>query len=223
MTFATLIASILLLLISTLSWSETRYITDEFKITLRTGPSTNNSIVSMLKSGEAIHVIEQDNNTKYSLIKTSNGKQGYVLTRYLKKQPSGQTLYTQLKTQSRQQLNTIKTLSENLAALKQENNTLKQQQETLKQQLGQTTETLNQLKTSTRDTQKIIAQNNDQKKLIQTLQQEKSNLLAENSQYKDSTAMDWFIRGSGVSLLAFLIGILVTRIKWQKRDSWNDF
>ncbi len=220
----TLVASIIpLIFVSTNTWSETRYVTDEFKVTLRTGGSTSNNILSMLKSGQAVQLIEQDNETKYSLIETKNGKKGYVLSRFLDNQPSGRELYKKLKITSKQQKETIKSLKNDLNQVKQTNLDLRNQANTLSLQLSTTSDELKQLKISTKDTIKIIAQNNDQQTLIQTLEEEKATLLAENNEFKDSTAMDWFIRGSGVSLLAFLIGIIVTRIKWQKRDSWNNF
>ena len=49
---------------------QTVYITDEFEITLRTGMSTDNNIVKMLRSGEAVQLIESDEETRYSLVET---------------------------------------------------------------------------------------------------------------------------------------------------------
>jgi SH3 domain protein len=48
-------------------------------------------------------------------------------------------------------------------------------------------------------------------------------LTDENATLKDSTRMDWFIRGAAVSLVAFLIGILMTRIRWKKQESWGSY
>ena len=46
--------------------AKTLYVTDQFEITMRSGSSTSNSIVSMLKSGQAVTVLEQDEATRYS-------------------------------------------------------------------------------------------------------------------------------------------------------------
>ncbi len=208
---------------SSLSWAETRYITDEFKVTLRTGTSTTNSILTMLKSGEAVKFIEHDDATKYSLVETSKGKQGYVLTRFLDTLPSGREQFSTLDIKSKKQNETIKALRSELKELNQINSNTDSQAKSLTTQLIDTAEELEQLKSATRNTIAIIEQNKDQQTLIFQLETDKAQLLAENNSYKDSTAMDWFIRGSGVSLLAFLIGIIVTRIKWKKNDSWGEF
>jgi len=214
---------IILSLFTTISWAETRYVTDEFKVTLRTGTSTSNSILTMLKSGAPVKVIEQDDSTKYTLVETKNGKQGYILSRFLDSQPSGRQLYSQLQSKSKRQKESIKTLKSNLRALKQSQSDTDNSLTSANDLLSATSDELRQLKQSTRNTIAIIEKNKAQQSLIQILEEEKAQLLAENLSYKESTAMDWFIIGASVSLLAFLLGIIVTRIRWTKRDSWGEF
>lgn len=204
-------------------WAETRYVTDEFKVTLRSGTSTSNSIITMLKSGESVQTIKQDNETKYTLIETSKGKQGYILTRFLDVQPSGRQLYSQLQQKSQQQKETIKSLTLKLSTLNSNKSDIDKNLESTSELLLEATSELNLLKETTKDTIAVIKENKTQQTLIQQLEQEKAQLITENNDYKDSTAIDWFIRGAGMFLLAFLIGILVTRIRWKKRDSWGEF
>jgi len=214
---------IFLSLMATLSWADTRYVTDEFKVTLRTGMSTSNSILTMLNSGEAVKIIEQDDATKYTLVETKNGKQGYILSRFLDTQPSGRQLYSQLQTKSKRQKESIKALKSELNALKQNQSDTDQNLTSVNRLLTETSDELRQLKQSTSNTIAIVEKNKSQQSLIQRLEDEKAQLLAENLSYKESTAMDWFIIGASVSLLAFLLGIIVTRIRWKKRDSWGGF
>ncbi len=39
------------------SWAEQAYVTDNLKITLRTGPSTSNKIIVMLSSGNLVDLL----------------------------------------------------------------------------------------------------------------------------------------------------------------------
>jgi uncharacterized protein YgiM (DUF1202 family) len=55
-----------------------KYITDEFEVTMRSGTSTANEILRMLKSGEAVTVLEEDLDSKYSLVEIEDGRKGYV-------------------------------------------------------------------------------------------------------------------------------------------------
>ncbi len=203
--------------------AETRYVTDQFEITMRSGASTSNSILKMLKSGQPVTVIEDDIGSKYTLVQTPDGKQGYVLTRYLDNQPSARQRLAALKKKTEQLKKTISDLREEL---KQSKSSLQSDSQTigqLKRELQATQTELEQLKNATRDTVQVIEQNRTLQQRITRLESEKQLLEEENRAYKDSTAMDWFVRGAGVSLLAFFIGILVTRIRWRKRDSWGEF
>ncbi len=63
--------------------AQIKYITDEFEVTMRSGTSVSNSIVRMLKSGQAVTILEEDLASRYSLVEIEGGKKGYVLSRYL--------------------------------------------------------------------------------------------------------------------------------------------
>lgn len=208
---------------TSLSWSQSRYVTDQFEITMRSGPSTSNNIISMLKSGTKVTVIEQDDETKYSLVETSKGKQGYVITRYLDSYASGRARFANLKVETEQLKATIKNLRQEAeeSGIKSSNDTSKIL--SLSSSLSKTEKELHDLKEATRDTILVLQQNDSLKTRINDLEADKLKLLEENAGYKDSTAMDWFIRGSAVSLIAFLMGIIVTRIRWKKRDSWSNY
>jgi uncharacterized protein YgiM (DUF1202 family) len=46
---------------------------------MRSGTSTSNNIIIMLKSGQTVKILEQDLKSQYSLVETEEGKTGYVL------------------------------------------------------------------------------------------------------------------------------------------------
>ncbi len=208
---------------SSLSWAQTRYVTDQFEVTLRSGASTSNNIIAMLKSGDAVNIIEQDTETKYSLVETAKGKKGYILTRFLDDMASGRDRFNSLQVQTNELRATIETLYTEADENNATKNQITDEIITLRNHLNQTENELNDLKAATHDTILIIQQNDSLKSRINDLEADKLQLLDENASYKDNTARDWFIRGSSVSLIAFLLGIIVTRIRWKKRDSWSNY
>ena len=74
---------ILLIAVSLPVCAKTAYISDQLKITMRSGESTTHKVVRMLPSGMQVNVVSQDSKTGYSKIRLSNGTTGYVLTRML--------------------------------------------------------------------------------------------------------------------------------------------
>jgi SH3 domain protein len=89
-----------LLLFAPVAFAEPAWVSDEFEITLRTGPSTSNSIQLMVSSGTQLEVLERDAETGYSRVVTPGGTEGWVLTRYLMSERSAreqlETLSSQL-------------------------------------------------------------------------------------------------------------------------------
>ena len=81
------LAALFVVGLSTTAYGETRYVTDQFEITMRTGPSTDNAIVRMLDTGATLELISSDRESGYSEVRTSGGTQGFVLTRYLVRNP----------------------------------------------------------------------------------------------------------------------------------------
>ena len=63
--------------------AETAWVSDQFEITLRTGPSTSNAIHLMVRSGTELEIIAQDPDKGYTQVRTGGGTEGWVLSRYL--------------------------------------------------------------------------------------------------------------------------------------------
>ena len=76
------------LLFSSAAHAESAWVSDEFEITLRSGPSTSNAIQLMLKSGTELEVLERDRESGYARVRTGGGTEGWVLTRYLMNEPA---------------------------------------------------------------------------------------------------------------------------------------
>lgn len=219
--------TLLLFLCSVTVWqvsnAATRYVTDEFEVTMRSGTSTSNNIIKMLKSGQNVKVLEEDLASNYSLVETEDGKTGYVLSRFLLEGRSARDQLEKLKVKSTNQLDRIATLNAELKDLDNALNSERTENSQLKETLRISEDELDYVKEVTQNTRSILDDNNRLKSIEQDLRTEKRLLSEENAKLKDSTKIDWFIRGAAVSLIAFLLGIAVTFIRWKKRDSWGSY
>jgi SH3 domain protein len=96
--------------------AETMYVSDNLSVTVRTGQGATHKIIALIKSGQRVEVLEKGD--QWTLARLQNGKEGWVLTRYLINDiPKGI------------QLAALQTKYANVAAqaesLKEENNRLK--------------------------------------------------------------------------------------------------
>jgi SH3 domain protein len=229
--FSTRFATVLLISSLLAAWpaayaraaDEVMYVTDTFEVTMRSGTSTANSIIRILKSGEPLTVVEHDLASQYSLVRSADGKQGYVLSRYLATEPSAREQLADMRQSLQERDERIAALQGEIAQLQQ---TLEREQadnQTLGTSLRTTEEQLADVRDATRDSLEIIEQNQRLQTVVDELSAEKAALSAANAELGDTTRLDWFMRGGAVSLIAFLIGILVTRIRWRKQDSWGSY
>jgi len=213
----------LLVALTPVKAAETRYITDEFEVTMRSGTSTSNSIVRMLRSGEAVTVLEEDLVSKYSLVETADSKKGYVITRFLMPEPAARQTLQKLRDSFTQQQQDLQQQRGEIAELKQLLEQEKNDNVALKSTLRASEQELGEVRNAAENALNILEQNKQLQIVVDQLQQEKSSLSDDNMELRDSTRLDWFVRGGAVSLIAFVIGILITRIRWRKQDSWGSY
>lgn len=203
--------------------ADVKYVTDIFEVTMRSGTTTSNSIVRLLRSGQSVTVLEDDPVSQYSMVETDDGKQGYVLSRFLMDAPSARETLQDLrgKYQS-QQLQA----SDQQAEINQLQQSLLQEQgdnEALKITLRASEQEFSEVRDAAQNTLNILEQNKRLQTVVDQLREEKAMLSETNAELSDSTQIDWFVRGAAVSLFAFIIGILVTRIRWRKKESWGSY
>ena len=214
--------SLILLLANATAVADTRYVVDEITITVRSGPSGQHQIVKLIHSGAKLDVLEEvDNNGKQYAHVRAGEMEGWVLSQYLISTPIARDLVeaAQNKTEKYREENSH--LKKQLAELQQVRSEVEKQRNEFKQNAQNTEQQLTKLKrVSARPLE--IEQNNEQLRteLAQHLN-EITLLRQENSGLKSQSDREWFIAGAVVVLLSMLFGILLTRIRWQKRSSWG--
>ncbi|MBU4186316.1 MAG: TIGR04211 family SH3 domain-containing protein, partial [Proteobacteria bacterium] len=123
-----------IVLFSTVVQAETIYVGDIIEITVRTGPGIDRKIVAMIKSGETVEVLNPEEVEKdWSLVRITNGKEGWVLSRFLtSKEPDGLVL-ERLKKKHGVLKNQAVSLIEENKVYKKENNKLNSELKTNKE------------------------------------------------------------------------------------------
>ena len=89
-----LLVSLLLFFLAGNAIAETRYVSDMLEITMRSGKGTSYGITRMLRSGTAVQVLEADKAAGYTRVRTSSGKEGWVLSRFVMKGRAARDLLT---------------------------------------------------------------------------------------------------------------------------------
>ena len=200
---------IVLMCFSANAFSQTMYVTDLLKLTVRSGPSTEHKILSVGESGQQVEMLEPGED--WSLVKIGDDKEGYVLTRYLMAEPTHNVRLAQLRTKH-------KALMQQAATLLEENTRLRDESKKLKSSSDGSEKALKKLRT---DYDKLKAGSADYIELKEKYKTV-SGQLSEQTKRADALDEDlraieinqyikWFLAGSGVLLVGFIVGFSALR------------
>jgi len=194
-----------LLILPAASVAETVYVSENFEITMRTGPGTDRKIISLVESGKALEILEKGE--EWSKVRTINGKEGWVLNRYLSaNQPCAMVLdrvrqdYDVLAAK----YNDLKDNFDELNAQKKSTDADLSQNQKDRDELSTAYETL---KKEAADFLKLKQRH---KQMTADLDAEKTlaaKLDEENMQLKRSRIIQWVLTGGGIMLVGFFIGL----------------
>lgn len=189
--------------------AETMYVKDVLRLPLRTGQSTEYKIIAVIESGLQVEVLQAQE--EWTQVRLPNEKEGWVQSRYLTPQPTSKIRLEQLEIKH-------KNLTAQAAALLEENTNLKQEKKKLSAELADNQKALAKiskdfeslkadsaeflnLKTKYDATAAELA---EKSKKLSTLEEELSKLELYNY-------IKWFLAGSGVLLVGFIVGFSAKR------------
>lgn len=203
--------------------AQSAWVSDQFEVTLRTGPSTNNAIERMLPSGTELEVIEEDPDNGYSRVRTRGGTEGWVLTRYLMSEPSARE---QLETLTRQLTSANaegESMTSQLSAIRGQHETATRTIRDLERDNAALRAEIESISEKAANTLAIDRQNKElQQKLtdaeiqVSVLEQEKDRLVSQSTR-------NWFITGALVLLGGILLGLILPRMRLQRRSRYDRF
>lgn len=204
-----------------LTQAETRYVTDIFKITMRSGESTSHKILRMLDSGMAVEVLSINPETGYSKVR-AGGSLGFVLTRQLMQQPSARSQLAGMQ----QEIDALKAapgeLRTNLANLQKEHRQLTQSYKELQAVKNKQEQELQSIQRTASNAIRISNERNELRKQVADLTREVEDLKQENRDLSNEATREWFLIGAGVIIAGILIGLILPHLRFQRRrSSWG--
>ena len=201
------------LLISPLAAARTAYVTDKVEVPLRSGESERTKIVKMLENGIQVSVLQESTENGYTYIQTSNGAEGFILSRYLTGEPSARTQ--------------LETVSKKLEALQEENKLLKSSQAS-SLEIGKERDKLSadfsELQQTAANAIQLKQQRDQLQERVIAVERELQQLKRENQALTDNTNQDWFLYGGGLAFFGVLLGFILPKLSWRRRSSgWDSF
>jgi len=180
------------------------YVAPTAQIAIRRGQGTEYKIVAMVKDGVKVEVIEESE--FYKKVRTSTGREGWVLSRFLSPNPPLDSVVEKLREEKKTWQGKSTTLNQKIEELTLSLNTTQEELNNLRrerEELGHDYETLQ------RDTADVVQIKQDLERTAGENGTLLEKLAVVEEQYnglkKDST-MYWFLAGAGVLVVGIILG-----------------
>lgn len=207
---------------TTVSHAETtRYVSDELEITMRNGQGVKFGIKKMLTSGTKLTVLETDPNG-YSKVKTDRGVEGWVLTRFLSNMPSARDQLSQNEQKVANLELEIAKYKTEIDSLTSQTNTAGSENQTLREKSQRLSKELDDLRRTASSAVALDNENRQLKQRLQEIDHQTQILTLENDSLKASNTKMWFVIGAAVLFAGILLGLLLPRLRFSKKDSWGN-
>jgi len=225
MTLTTRIQALCLLLLLPVAQAAAQsvWVSDQFEVMLRTGPSTSNAIERMLPSGTRLEVLERNDEAGYSRVRTAAGTEGWVLTRYLMREPSAREQLAKLTAELTKSADQGSSLTQQLNAVKLEMVTATRKIEELEREKQQVERELTEIKRTAANVLAIDSQNKELRDQLATAEVEVDTLEQQNRALSSQTTRYWFMTGALVLVVGIIVGLWLPRIRWQRRSRYDRF
>ncbi|KEA53446.1 hypothetical protein DT73_06455 [Mangrovibacter sp. MFB070] len=181
---------------------ETRYVSDDLTTWLRSGPGDNYRLVGTLSAGEAVTLLQTNENTNYGQVRDKDGRTAWIPLKELNTDPSMRTRVPALESQ-------VKTLTDKLNNI---DATWNQRTADMQKKVAASDGIINGLKSE-----------NQKLKNELVVAQKKVNMANLQLDDKQRTIiMQWFMYGGGVAGIGLLLGLILPHIipGRRRKDRW---
>ncbi|MEQ1439198.1 TIGR04211 family SH3 domain-containing protein [Fontimonas sp. SYSU GA230001] len=200
---------LMLLLLPAASWAQKQqYVNDEITVSLRDGPRNDATFLGLLKSGDAVTVLENLGEQSFAKVRTADGRVGWVTARFLTDHPAATSLLADARSALDQARARIEELERELQAARSSappapaaaapavavpalpDDELKRQNAVLRTQIA------------------------DLQRRLQ---------LAESTAAGDDDRRNLMLTGGLLALAGLLLGMLLQGLAGRRRRHWSDF
>lgn len=208
-------------LLSGTALAEMGYVTDDFEVMLRTGPSIQNKIIRPLRSGTRIELLREDSGNGHSQVQTSDGEIGYILRRFISTQPSARNEVIRLQNQLDELRSDPSELQTLLADAQEQNQQLIALNVELTDANQRIKSELKEITEVSGDVVQIAAQNRKLESEVQELLLQLDDIRIQNEALKDNSETIRNLIGAGLVFLGLLLGWILSISGRRNRNSWG--
>ena len=207
------------------AWAQKAYVSDVLYVPLRSGKGGEFRIIeNAVKSGTALEILEEDKESGWFKVRTSNGNEGYMRGQYIVREPTSGLKLAEANKDIASLNNRVQQLQNHVDQLQSENQDLNTELNTSKDAKSQTTRELEEIKRISSDAIELSKRHQALLNQHQMLQTQVDILKAENDRFKNDNRHTWFIYGAAAVLLGVIIALIIPIFGGRRKNSeWMEY
>lgn len=212
-----------LLSVSSAWASTTVWVTDKIEVQLRSGPGNQYRVVKALQIGTELIQRDAGENNGYVRVSLENGEDGWIASRLLSSTPVAHV-------EAEENSKRMARLNDEIRQLKSERDSLKAQKENAEKSIqnlnGESARMASEVTAIKQASANVLQIQNERDQLTQekvNLESQLETIKREKESMDSSLKQDWFMIGAGVLFGGIALGLILPRLTWRKKNSWNSF
>ncbi len=191
--------------------AKTMYVSEDVEINMRTGPATDHKIIALVPSGSTVENIETAKG--WSRVRLANGKEGWVLTRYLTETTPAAIKLKELETRYAEVVERNKLLEQNLTELSTESRATGGELDQMQAELSKVKSEYETLKKESADFLKFKAAYEKNVKDLAEARQAAETFESERNRLANSQLIDGVLYGGGLVIFGLIAGWILKKPK----------
>ena len=213
-------AFIILILSCGAAQAETVYVADDLNLSLLDAANNHGKVLKSLATGTPLTLIDKPTKAEFIHVRLADGTEGFIKSRYTKKQAPA-----------------IDASGKNTAPLQSDNAALRAELAALKETLtpgsslekSLTTERdrlareLSELKKTAVGAVQLKNERDELQERVVNVERDLQQYKLENQALKDTASQDWFLYGGLLALFGVLLGFILPKLGWRRKNSWDSY
>lgn len=202
--------------------ARTVYIDDTLYAPVRSGQGTQFRILhNGLRSGTSVELLEQSEESGYSRIRTSNGLEGWIPSRYLTNQPIARDRLDAANRELAQARAQLEEARNNLTQVDSERTELSQNEERLETRVAELSKELEEIRSISANALTLERRNRELQENNQRMRNDVEVLTAEVERLEAKADSDFMLLGAGLLILGMILALVLPWLKpTRKNDNW---
>jgi SH3 domain protein len=202
--------------------AEKVYVTDSFKVTFRSGPSTDHKIIQMLDSGQQLEALRSEDGWTLVRLLSGSGEaiEGWVLERYLISRPTWKMQAGALKAENEALKKKLSSIEGDWEGLKDAAERQRTELAGSREELKKLQQEYESLKSGASKYLELKREHSDMKATFEANMEKLQNLAEENRVLRSTERTKWFATGAAVLVCGLVIGLIFGRREKKRRSPY---